>query len=75
MDPSWSESWCELAYIARLRGDFGAMREYALKALKNTYTSRLFSEQDKYTTTPSNMLVIAEAHSKLIAMKNEDNNT
>lgn len=69
MDSSWSESWCELAYIARLRGDFEGMKKYALEALKNQWTPRLFSEQDKYTSTPANMLVIADAHAKLGALR------
>lgn len=69
IDPSWSESWCELAYISRLKGDFEGMKKYAMEALKNPYTSRLFSERDKYTTTPANMLVIAEAHAKLGALR------
>ena len=55
-DPSWSEAWCELAYIARLDGDFEKMKEYCLKALSNKFVPRLFSEIDKYTTTPANML-------------------
>lgn len=69
IDPSWSESWCELAYISRLKGDFESMKKYALEALKNPFLTRLFSEPDKYTTTPANMLVIAEAHARLGAMK------
>lgn len=56
-DPSWSESWCELAYIAQCRGDIESVRKYALRALENKWESRLFSESDKYTTTPANMLV------------------
>ena len=63
-DPSWSESWCELAYIARLRGDIKAMKEYCLKALGNPYTPRLFSEHDKYTTTPATMLQVAKIMEK-----------
>jgi hypothetical protein len=45
------------------------MKECALEALKNQWTPRLFSEQDKYTSTPANMLVIAEAHAKLGALR------
>jgi glycosyltransferase involved in cell wall biosynthesis len=71
IDSTWSESWCELAYIARLKGDFQGMKKYALEALKNKWTPRLFSEQDKYTTTPANMLVIAEAHARLGAMQSD----
>jgi glycosyltransferase involved in cell wall biosynthesis len=56
IDPSWSESWCELAYIAKLQGDFKSMRTYCLKALENKYEPRLFSEADKYTTAPIGMM-------------------
>jgi len=63
-DPSWSESWCELAYIARLRGDVKAMKEYCLKALNNQFKPRLFSEHDKYTTTPATMLQVARLMEK-----------
>lgn len=56
-DPSWSESWCELAYIAQCRQKWDVMRECCVKALSNPYQVRLFSEKDKYTTVPSNMLV------------------
>jgi glycosyltransferase involved in cell wall biosynthesis len=71
IDSTWSESWCELAYISRLKGDFEGMKRFAIEALKNQWTPRLFSEQDKYTTTPANMLVIAEAHAKLGALQND----
>ena len=64
-DPSWSEAWCELAYINRLRGDFEKMKFFAKKALDNKYVPRLFSEPDKYTTTPANMLMIAAMHEKI----------
>jgi glycosyltransferase involved in cell wall biosynthesis len=69
IDSTWSEAWCELAYISRLKGDFEGMKLYAMGALKNPYKSRLFSEQDKYTSTPANMMVIAEAHAKLKELK------
>ena len=55
-DSSWSEAWCELAYIAKVYGDIPLMREYCLAALKNKYTRRLFSEEDKYGTTPAWLL-------------------
>jgi len=64
-DATWSEAWCELAYINRLRGDFEGMRVFAKKALENKFTLRLFSEPDKYTTTPANMLLIAAMHDKI----------
>lgn len=64
-DATWSEAWCELAYINRLRGDFEGMRCFAKKALENKFVSRLFSEPDKYTTTPANMLLIAAMHDKI----------
>jgi len=59
-DPSWAESWCELAYISRIRGDWEKMEEYAKKALSCKYIPRLFSEKDKYTETPANMLAVAK---------------
>ena len=59
-DSSWSESWCELAYIARLQGRWADMKKYCIEALKNQYTIRLFSEADKYTITPANMLEVAK---------------
>jgi glycosyltransferase involved in cell wall biosynthesis len=65
-DPTWSEAWCELAYISRLKGDFAGMKKYALEALKNEFKVRLFSEMDKYTSTPANMLSIANVHEKLM---------
>lgn len=65
IDSSWSEAWCELAYINRLRGDFDKMKFFAKKALENKFVSRLFSEPDKYTTTPANMLMIAAMHEKI----------
>lgn len=65
LDDSWSESWCELAYIARLRGDFESCRKYAQNALKNKFQSRLFSEKDKYSTTPANMIVMCDIHERV----------
>ena len=59
-DPSWAESWCELAYISRLRSDWVKMEEYANKAMQCKYTARLFSEKDKYAETPANMLTVAK---------------
>jgi glycosyltransferase involved in cell wall biosynthesis len=56
-DPSWSESWCELAYIASLEGNTEKVVEYSNRALQNKFTSRLFSEPDKYTTVPTNMIL------------------
>lgn len=64
-DPSWSEAWCQLAYNCRVRGEFDKMREYALKALQNTWTARLFSEEDKYGTTPANMIVFLDLQQKI----------
>ena len=55
-DPSWAESWCELAYTAQCLGDYKSMRDYVARALALQYTPRLFSEVDKYTTTPAAML-------------------
>lgn len=69
-DPSWSESWCELAHISRTKGDFEAMRNYANKALQNKYTPRLFSEPDKYLETPSNMLVFLDMIQKINSQNN-----
>lgn len=69
MDESWSESWCELAYISRLRGDFKLCRKYAQNALKNKFVSRLFSEQDKYSTTPANMIVMCDIHERVQQMQ------
>jgi glycosyltransferase involved in cell wall biosynthesis len=60
-DSSWSESWCELAYIAKLRGEYGKMKEYCHKALMNKFTPRLFSEADKYHATPMGMLATVPA--------------
>lgn len=59
IDPTWSEAWCELAYISKLRGDTDKMKEYCLKALGNKFEPRLFSEADKYDQTPKNMLIEA----------------
>jgi glycosyltransferase involved in cell wall biosynthesis len=56
-DSSWSEAWCELAHISNINGDIPSMRKYALKALENKYSVRLFSEMDKYTAVPANMLL------------------
>jgi glycosyltransferase involved in cell wall biosynthesis len=56
MDPSWSESWCELAHIAMCKKEYNTAREYCVKALSNKYEPRLFSEQDKYSVTPALML-------------------
>jgi glycosyltransferase involved in cell wall biosynthesis len=56
-EPDWSESWCELAYIEKMRGNLDKAVEYCERALLNTYTPRLFSEVDKYTTTPTNMIL------------------
>lgn len=56
MDPSWSESWCELAHIARCKGQIKEAKEFCLKALSNRFVPRLFSEIDKYTSTPAVML-------------------
>lgn len=56
-DPRWSESWCELAYIEKCRGNTEKAIAYCEKALANTYTPMLFSEADKYTVTPTNMIL------------------
>lgn len=56
-DPSWSESWCELAYIYTLKKEYDRAEECCVNAMKNKYVSRLFSEQDKYSVTPGNMLL------------------
>jgi len=64
VDPSWSESWCELAYISMLKKDYPSVRKYALKALENKWTCRLFSEPDKYTSIPANMLMYCDAVEK-----------
>lgn len=61
LDPSWSEAWCQLAYNASVKGDLELMKKYALKALENTFTPRLFSEPDKYTTTPAQLLAYVNA--------------
>ena len=63
-DPTWSESWCELAHIAMQKNDITSVRKYALKALENPWILRLFSEKDKYTTTPANMLMFCDAAEK-----------
>jgi tetratricopeptide (TPR) repeat protein len=47
-DPSWSESWCELAYIARIGGDDELSNRYLKRAKENRFIPRLFSERDKY---------------------------
>lgn len=56
-DPSWSESWCELAYIATLQKRYDDAENYCLEAMKNQFTPRLFSEQDKYSVTPAGMIL------------------
>lgn len=56
MDSSWSESWCELAYIAVKQGRLVEAREYCVEALRNPFKPRLFSEADKYASTPAKML-------------------
>ena len=50
-DPSWSESWCELAHLAYCKGEYQKSFEYAVKARANKFIPRLFSELDKYTNT------------------------
>lgn len=55
-DPSWSEGWCELAHISKSRKDYKEMRRCATMALGNKFTPRLFSECDKYSSTPTSML-------------------
>ena len=70
LDPSWSEAWCQLAYNAQCRGNFDDMKKYALRALENTFESRLFSEQDKYSTTPANMLMFLSMKDKLNTQEN-----
>lgn len=67
MDPSWSEAWCQLAYNSSVRQDFESMRKYALRALENTFVSRLFSEQDKYSSVPANMLLFLNQKEKIDA--------
>lgn len=67
-DPSWSESWCELAYIASLKKDYKSMREYATQAKQNVFQDRLFSEIDKYTTVPANMLIFCDMIEKSAAI-------
>lgn len=57
MDASWSESWCELGYIEKCRGNIEKAIEYYDRALKNKYTPRLFSESDKYNFTPTQMIL------------------
>jgi len=56
-EPQWSESWCELGYIYKTKGDIDKSIEYYQKALSNTYTPMLFSEADKYTVTPTNAIL------------------
>ena len=70
MDSSWSESWCELAHIARCQGDWDLMREYCVKAMSNEFKPRLFSEVDKYTFTPANMLEVAKLMQQMQGKKN-----
>jgi tetratricopeptide (TPR) repeat protein len=56
-DPTWSESWCELAYIYTTQKRYDEAERCCLEAMKNKYVQRLFSEQDKYSVTPCNMLL------------------
>ena len=72
-DPSWSEAWCELAWIAQLENNIPEMRKYAQRALENTFTSRLFSEKDKYTNVPANMLVYCDMIEKSNELKTQTN--
>jgi hypothetical protein len=58
-DPSWSEAWCELAYIAYEEKRYDEMKKYALKAISNKFESRLFSERDKYEEVPAFYLNMA----------------
>ena len=78
-DSSWSESWCELAYIATLQKRYDDAESYCLEAMKNQFRPRLFSEQDKYTVTPAGMLLnirkIKEAVQNLNEAKNEETNS
>jgi glycosyltransferase involved in cell wall biosynthesis len=60
-DPSWSEALCELAYISQLKGKWSDMKKFALAAKSNQYENRLFSEIDKYTTTPEYLYNLAIA--------------
>ena len=69
-DPTWSEAWCQLAYNAQCRGNFEDMKKYALRALENKFEVRLFSEQDKYTVTPANMLLFLDTQEKFKAQEN-----
>lgn len=52
-DPTWSESWCELSHLSMCKGKYDEAINYALSALKNEFKPRLFSEPDKYSTTPA----------------------
>lgn len=72
-DPSWSEAWCQLAYNARCRNDLVKCKEYALKALGNTFEPRLFSEMDKYTSTPANLIQYCNLQEKLSEQKEVKN--
>ena len=63
-DPTWSEALCEMSYISQTRGKWSEMKKFAIAAKKNKYENRLFSEIDKYTTTPDylyNLAVVLEA--------------
>jgi glycosyltransferase involved in cell wall biosynthesis len=68
LDPSWSEAWCQLAYNARCNNDFVSMKKFALRALENKFSPRLFSEADKYSTTPATMLLYLDQKEKMEAM-------
>jgi glycosyltransferase involved in cell wall biosynthesis len=56
-DSTWSESWCELAYIYTIKRDYEEAEKCCLEAMKNQFRQRLFSEPDKYSISPSNMLI------------------
>ena len=59
-DPTWSESWCELAFTYIERGEYEAAIECAQAALKNEFKPRLFSEKDKYNETPHFLIAKAK---------------
>lgn len=65
IDPTWSEAWCQLAYNARCQNDFDSMKKYSLRALENKFTPRLFSEADKYSSTPAQMLLFLNEKEKM----------
>jgi glycosyltransferase involved in cell wall biosynthesis len=66
-DPSWSESWCELAHLAYCKGEYQKSFEYAVKARTNKFIPRLFSELDKYTNTAD--FLIEQARVKMGASR------